>query len=87
VERRHRLNRLEILPVKEAVRNQLVELLNSRREQRLAEILFRVWYRLEYHGGADKGRPNYPMFTWATLRYFVGTPMVMVPIIEVVAAE
>jgi len=67
-ERRHRLNRLEVNPVKEAVRGQLIELLESRDNQLEAEILFRVWYRLETHPTC---RPNYPEFSWSALRTFL----------------
>ena len=82
--RRHRLNGSEVAPVKLAVRNQLVELLENRNNQdRLeAEILFRVWWRLR---NCHAGCPSYPEFSWSTLRYYL-QPERMVPFIPRVAA-
>lgn len=77
-ERRHRLNSLEVAPVRHSVRSQLVELLenHSERDRLNAEILFRVWWRLEH---CRPGAPNYPPFSWATLRAFI-QPERMVPL-------
>lgn len=67
-ERRHRLNMIEVNPVREAVRDELLEMLERREHPLQAEILFRVWYRLETH---PHGRPDYPEFSWATLTAFL----------------
>jgi len=82
--RRHRLNSPEVAPVKTAVRNQLIELLEQRdnRDKLNAEILFRVWWRLQ---NCRSGCPNYPEFTWSTLRYYL-QPEKMVPYISGVTA-
>jgi len=82
--RRHRLNGPEVAPVRIAVRNQLVEFLERRdkRDKLNAEILFRVWWRLE---NCHAGCPGYPEFSWSTLRYYL-QPEKMVPIMPGVVA-
>ncbi len=74
--RRHRLNGFEIEPVKESVRTRLIELLESRKRKTEAEVLFRVWYRLETH---CTNRPNYPEFSWSTLRFYIRPETVPLP--------
>jgi len=82
-QRRHRLNFFEITPVKEAVRTRLIELLESRNQRTEAEVLFRVWYRLETH---CKNRPDYPEFSWATVRAFIRPETVPYPYLGRVVA-
>ena len=82
--RRHRLNGPEVAPVKMAVRNQLIELLERRdnRDKFNAEILFRVWWRLQ---NCHAGCPSYPDFSWSVLRYHL-QPEKMVPFTPEVVA-
>ena len=82
--RRHRLNGPEVAPVKMAVRNQLIELLERRdnRDKFNAEILFRVWWRLQ---NCHAGCPRYPDFSWSVLRYHL-QPEKMVPFTPEVVA-
>ncbi len=63
-ERRHRLNSMEIDPVKEACYHRLIQLLEERDPEQLLEasILFRVWYRIDTY---CTGKPAYPPHdTW-----------------------
>ena len=63
-ERRHRLNPIEINPVRDACHHRLIQLLQERNPQDLLEasILFRVWYRIDTH---CTGKPAYPPHdTW-----------------------
>lgn len=80
-ERRHRLNMIEVNPVMEAVRDELLKMLKKKEYPLKAEILFRVWYRLEKH---PHGRPDYPPFSWATLKASL-QPKRTVPFMEVPA--
>lgn len=82
--RRHRLNGSEVAPVKRAVRAQLVEFLETRdnKDRLRAEILFRVWWRLE---NCHSGCPKYPEFSWSALRYYI-QPEKMVPFVSGVVA-
>lgn len=58
-ERRHRLNSMEIDPVKEACYHRLLQLLEERDPEQLlrASTLFRVYYQLREH---VTNRPSYP---------------------------
>ena len=58
-ERRHRLNAIEIIPVKNACCNRLLQLLRDRNPEALLEAiaLFRVWYRIEHY---VRNKPKYP---------------------------
>lgn len=58
-ERRHRLNAIEIIPVKNACCNRLIQLLQDRTPEDLLEAiaLFRIWYRIENY---VKNKPKYP---------------------------
>ena len=58
-ERRHRLNLMEINPVKDACWNRLIQLLQDRDPEDLldAVALFMVWYRIENY---VKNKPKYP---------------------------
>lgn len=61
-ERRHRLNGLEVGPVKEAVRADLMRRLAERDDLLTASILFRFWYRISTH---CMNKPRYPLHeTW-----------------------
>lgn len=63
-ERRHRLNPVEIDPVKEACYHRLFYLLEERAHEDLLEasILFRVWYRIDTY---CTSKPAYPPHdTW-----------------------
>lgn len=79
--RRHRLNHIELGPVKRAVRGQLIQLLEDRMDPLEAELLFRVWYRMQ---NPRPGQPDYPDFSWSTLRTHV-QPESMVPLAQVEA--
>ena len=78
-QRRHRINGLELGPVKNAVRNQLTDYLEARRPRLEAEVLFRVLYRIE---NPRQGQPNYPDFSWAAVRALVQPERMMVPLKE-----
>lgn len=58
-ERRHRLNPWEIRPVKDAVHDKLIQILEIRDPDDLltATSLFKVWYRIHYH---VHNKPAYP---------------------------
>lgn len=58
-ERRHRLNPMEINPVKNACQNRLVQILRDKNPEDILEamVLFRVWYRIENY---VKNKPKYP---------------------------
>ena len=63
-ERRHRLNPVEIDPVKEACYHRLLHLLEERVPEDLLEAsaLFRVWYRIHTY---CTSKPAYPSHdTW-----------------------
>ena len=63
-ERRHRLNPLEINPVRDACHHRLIQLLQERAPEDLLEasILFRVWYRIHTYCTSKPGYP--PHDTW-----------------------
>ena len=74
MQRRHRLTTaLEIRCVKEAIRTRLIELLEGRKNETEAEVLFQVWYRLQ---NPRQGQPKYPKFSWASLRVHIRPEMV-----------
>lgn len=58
-ERRHRLNPLEIDPVKDGCYYRLIHLLEERNPEDLLEasLLFRVWFRIDTH---CTNKPKYP---------------------------
>lgn len=63
-ERRHRLNSIEIDPVKEACYYRLINLLEERAPEDLVEAsaLFRAWYRIHTY---CTSKPAYPSHdTW-----------------------
>ncbi len=67
-ESRHRLNPVEIDPVKEDCYQRLLHLLEERAPEDLREAspLFRVWYRIDTH---CTGKPAYPFHsTWEEVR-------------------
>ena len=82
-QRRHRINGLELGPVKNAVRTQLIDYLEARRSRLEAEILYRVLYRME---NPNPGQPNYPDFSWAAVRALVQPERMMVPLKQGVVA-
>ena len=82
-QRRHRINGLELGPVKNAIRTQLTEFLEARKPRLEAEILYRVLYRIENH---HPGQPNYPDFSWAAVRALVQPERMMVPLKEAAVA-
>ena len=82
-QRRHRINGLELGPVKNAVRTQLIAYLEARRSRLEAEILYRVLYRME---NPNPGQPNYPDFSWAAVRALVQPERMMVPLKQGVVA-
>jgi hypothetical protein len=47
----------------------LEKLLEERKEEEKAEIVFRTLYRLMY--SEKSGRPKYPEFTWSNAQSFV----------------
>ena len=61
---RHRLTVYEIPEVIRGLDLLLRKLLKERREEERAEVAFRCFYRLLQ---VDKGRPDYPEFTWDNL--------------------
>lgn len=66
-ERRHRLNSIEIDPVKEACYYRLINLLGERAPEDLVEAsaLFRAWYRIHTY---CTSKPKYPPHdTWEAL--------------------
>lgn len=71
-ERRHRLNGVEVDPVMVAVYYRLLQLVEERDDLPMAEILFRVHFRLREH---VTNRPQYPAHgTWSEIRaYLNGT--------------
>jgi hypothetical protein len=75
-ERRHRIYPYEIPEVIEGLRLRLETLLEEKRNQKKAEVAFRVMYRLL---DGSKGRPKYPEFSWEFLSYYLD---LHVPIIE-----
>ena len=78
-QRRHRINGLELGPVKNAVRTQLTDYLEARKPRLEAEILYRVLYRME---NPNQGQPNYPDFSWSAVRALVQPERMMVPLKE-----
>jgi len=82
-QRRHRINGLELGPVKNAIRTQLIDYLEARRSRLEAEILYRVLYRME---NPNPGQPNYPDFSWAAVRALVQPERMMVPLKQGVVA-
>ena len=81
--RRHRINRGEHEPVRKAVRNQLIHLLETREDEDEAEQLFHLLYRMYYYDGQpSQGAPRYPSFSWSTVKAFI-QPDRMVPLIQV----
>jgi len=81
--RRHRLNAPEVVPVKEAVENELRELCRSRTEDLKAHMLFRVWWRLRTH---RQGQPAYPEpIDWPTISGYVNTMVPFTKPVEVIA--
>ena len=78
-QRRHRINGLELGPVKRAICTQLTEYLETRRSRLEAEILYRVLYRME---NPNPGQPHYPNFSWAAVRALVQPERMMVPLKE-----
>lgn len=84
-ERRHRINGVEIGPVKEAVENELRALCSARDGDDLlkATALFRVWWRFETH---REGQPNYPEpIDWPTISGYVNTMVPFPTPVEAVA--
>ena len=80
--RRHRINKEELNPVRNAVRSHLIHLLETRGDQDEAEQLFRFLYRMHYYDGQpNQGAPRYPPFSWSTVRAFI-QPERMVPLIS-----
>jgi len=72
--RRHRINNIEVEPVKEAVLNELRALCQERRSGELwkTQMLFRVYWRLEAH---RQGQPNYPdPLDWPTMSGYLMVP-------------
>ena len=70
-ERRHRLNPVEIDPVRDACYHRLIQLLQDLSPEDLLEasILFRVWYRIDTH---CTGKPAYPFHsTWEEISAFL----------------
>jgi len=83
MQRRHRLTTaLEIQYVKEAVRTRLIELLEGRKNETEATVLFQVWWRLTH---PRQGQPAYPPFSWSSLRAHIN-PM-MVPLEKICGGE
>ena len=78
-QRRHRINGLELGPVKRAICTQLTEYLEARKPRLEAEILYRVLYRIE---NPNTGQPNYPDFSWSAVRALVQPERMMVPLKE-----
>lgn len=69
--RRHRLNQIEVAPVKHALENELRVLSDEASPRNLLNgtILFRVWWRLQNHRSS---RPRYPTpITWAIIRAYI----------------
>ncbi|MBA7646475.1 hypothetical protein ES703_54239 [subsurface metagenome] len=68
-QRRHRLNSDEVPPVKKAVYHRLLYLLEEKEDILTAEILFRVFFRLNEH---VTNRPSYPPHgTWSEMSYYL----------------
>jgi len=61
-ERRHRIQGSEVPAVARAVWERLSQLVDARRDQEEAELLYRVLHRLTIH---RPGQPNYGRFSWA----------------------
>jgi len=78
-QRRHRINGLELGPVKRAICTQLTDYLEARKPRLEAEVLFRVLYRIE---NPNPGQPDYPDFSWAAVRALVQPERMMVPLKE-----
>ena len=72
LDRRHRLNGVEVDPVMVAVYHRLLRLVEEKEDLLTAEILFRVYYRLREH---VTNRPQYPSHSgWSEIRaYLNGT--------------
>lgn len=70
-ERRHRLNPVEIYPVRDACHHRLIQLLQDRSPEDLpkASILFRVWYRIDAY---CTNKPKYPPHdSWEEISAFL----------------
>jgi len=70
-ERRHRLNSMEIDPVKVACYHRLLYLLEERAPEDLLEAsaLFRVWYRINTY---CRNKPSYPNHgTWKEISSYL----------------
>jgi len=68
-ERRHRLNPVEVDPVKEAVELRLKQLVQKEEDLLTASILLRVYYRLMEH---VTNRPSYPPHdTWTEISSYL----------------
>lgn len=69
-ERRHRLQGVELQPVKEAVYRDLIRRIESRDDLLLTACLFRAWFRMETH---CTHKPAYPGHsTWEELEASLG---------------
>jgi len=68
IERRHRIQGLEVRPVVKSVRDQLMHLVAAREGFEVACLLFRVLYRLDSH---SSGRPDYPEPEWAVMEVYL----------------
>ena len=70
-ERRHRLNPVEVDPVKEAVHFYLLRLLEERQDLLTASIPFRAFYRIDAY--CKKNKPSYPPHdTWEEIGNYPG---------------
>ena len=70
-QRRHRLNPVEIDPVKDACHYRLLQLLQDRIPEAFLEasILFRVWYRIHTY---CTSKPSYPPHdTWEEIQGYL----------------
>ena len=68
-ERRHRIQSIELEPVKEAIYQDLIRRLESKEDLYSAACLFRFWYRLENH---ITSKPIYPPHdSWDQIRAYI----------------
>jgi len=69
-EKRHRLHPHEIPEVIQGLILRLEKLVEERKDEENAKIVFRTLNRLMF---AEKGgRPRYPEFTWSSAQTFIG---------------